>query len=145
MPHRLRRQQMASRAGQCLARSSITTTLYPFRRVMASDVRRMAAGSDAGRPSTIGWRTTRAHRVLRTRNSQFSHLDLRKRQVFENCMRGRIVTSEGELNLGGLAPYMAQIAAASRIIIVACGTSWHAGLVGEYLIEGLARLPVEVE
>ncbi|KAL1504891.1 hypothetical protein AB1Y20_008661 [Prymnesium parvum] len=66
-------------------------------------------------------------------------------EVLEQCMRGRVKASEGQLLLGGLAMHMDRLAAATRIIIVACGTSWHAALLGEYLIEHLARIPVEVE
>ena len=54
-------------------------------------------------------------------------------------MRGRVKVDEGQLLLGGLTPLMPRILAAPRILIVACGTSWHAGLLGEYLIETLAR------
>jgi glucosamine--fructose-6-phosphate aminotransferase (isomerizing) len=63
----------------------------------------------------------------------------------ENSLRGRVRLAEGEVVLGGLAPMMERIASARRIIICACGTSWHASLVGEFLIETLARIPVEVE
>ncbi len=62
-----------------------------------------------------------------------------------NCMRGRISLEDGSIKLGGLIDVMDELRTASRIIICACGTSWHAGLVGEYLIEDLARIPVEVE
>ncbi|MEO5909642.1 MAG: glutamine--fructose-6-phosphate transaminase (isomerizing) [Pelobium sp.] len=62
-----------------------------------------------------------------------------------NCMRGRIYPLEGKIQLSGLNEYEEKFKNASRIIIVACGTSWHAGLVGEYLIEEYARIPVEVE
>ena len=62
-----------------------------------------------------------------------------------DCMRGRISSRKGEVMLGGIKDHVEQMANAERIIIVACGTSWHAGLVGEYLFEDLARIPVEVE
>jgi glucosamine--fructose-6-phosphate aminotransferase (isomerizing) len=62
-----------------------------------------------------------------------------------DCMRGRLSATKGVVALGGIKEYEQKIANAKRIIIVACGTSWHAGLVGEYLIEDLARIPVEVE
>lgn len=73
------------------------------------------------------------------------------KEIFEqpkalaDCMRGRIVPEENRIVLGGLEPVMDKLLAARRIIIAACGTSWHSGLVGEYLIESLARIPVEVE
>ncbi len=66
------------------------------------------------------------------------------RSVYD-CMRGRINLEDGKVNLGGLKDYAAKLKNVDRIIIVACGTSWHAGLVGEYLIEEYARIPVEVE
>lgn len=62
-----------------------------------------------------------------------------------DCMRGRIYPMEGFVQLGGLKEYEEKLRQANRIIIVACGTSWHAGLVGEYLIEEYARVPVGVE
>lgn len=62
-----------------------------------------------------------------------------------DCMRGRIYPSEGKVQLGGIKEYAEKLKNIDRIIIVACGTSWHAGLVGEYLIEECARIPVEVE
>ncbi|WP_158825617.1 glutamine--fructose-6-phosphate transaminase (isomerizing) [Mucilaginibacter lacusdianchii] len=62
-----------------------------------------------------------------------------------DCMRGRIYPQEGKVQLGGIKEYTEKLKNIDRIIIVACGTSWHAGLVGEYLIEEYARVPVEVE
>ena len=62
-----------------------------------------------------------------------------------DCMRGRLNVSTGEVSLGGIKDYEEKLANANRIIFVACGTSWHAGLVGEYLFEEFARIPVEVE
>lgn len=62
-----------------------------------------------------------------------------------DSMRGRLNAKQGVVSLGGIVDYLPKMANAKRIIIVACGTSWHAGLVGEYLFEELARLPVEVE
>jgi len=63
----------------------------------------------------------------------------------KNSMRGRINVNKGTVSLGGIRDYEQKIMNANRIIIVACGTSWHAGLVGEYLFEDLTRIPVEVE
>jgi glucosamine--fructose-6-phosphate aminotransferase (isomerizing) len=63
----------------------------------------------------------------------------------KDSMRGRINAAKGLVSLGGIVDYEQKILAANRIVIIACGTSWHAGLVGEYLIEDLARIPVEVE
>lgn len=73
------------------------------------------------------------------------------KEIFEqprsirDSMRGRLKASEGIVLLGGIKEYQQKIVNAKRIIIIACGTSWHAGLVGEYLFEELARIPVEVE
>ncbi len=79
----------------------------------------------------------------------FSHFMLK--EIYEqpksvlDTMRGRIDPKNKELKLGGIYDYEQKIINANRIIIVACGTSWHAGLIGEYLFEDLARIPVEVE
>ncbi|MBY0542273.1 MAG: glutamine--fructose-6-phosphate transaminase (isomerizing) [Sphingobacteriaceae bacterium] len=62
-----------------------------------------------------------------------------------DCMRGRIYPEDGNVQLGGIKEFVDKLKNVDRIIIVACGTSWHAGLVGEYLIEEYARIPVEVE
>jgi glucosamine--fructose-6-phosphate aminotransferase (isomerizing) len=65
-------------------------------------------------------------------------------RAIADCLRGRLQPG-GCIQLGGLAGMLDRIAAAPKLTIAACGTSWHSGLVGEYLIEQLARLPVEVE
>lgn len=62
-----------------------------------------------------------------------------------DAMRGRINAAEGWAKLGGMEEHFERISNAPRFIIAACGTSWHSGLIGEYLIEDLARIPVEVE
>lgn len=62
-----------------------------------------------------------------------------------DCMRGRISATQGWVQLGGIKDFEQKLTSTKRIIMVACGTSWHAGLVGEYLFEELARIPVEVE
>ena len=73
------------------------------------------------------------------------------KEIFEqprsilDSMRGRLELDAGHLNMGGIRAYERKFVNADRIIIVACGTSWHAGLVAEYLLEDLARIPVEVE
>lgn len=79
----------------------------------------------------------------------FDHFMLKEiyeqpRSIRDN-MRGRLNLEKGDLTLGGIIDYHAKMIQANRIIIVACGTSWHAALVGEYLFEDLARIPVEVE
>ncbi|KAB7728440.1 glutamine--fructose-6-phosphate transaminase (isomerizing) [Rudanella paleaurantiibacter] len=79
----------------------------------------------------------------------FDHFMLK--EIFEqprsiaDSMRGRVNADEGTLQLGGLRDYMDKLAKSKRIVIVGCGTSWHAGLVAEYIFEELARIPVEVE
>jgi glucosamine--fructose-6-phosphate aminotransferase (isomerizing) len=62
-----------------------------------------------------------------------------------DSMRGRLHPEQGIIALGGIREYEQKLINAKRIIITACGTSWHAGLVGEYLFEDLARIPVDVE
>lgn len=66
-------------------------------------------------------------------------------ETFYNACRGRILLEEGNVRLGGLRTVAEQLRRVNRLIITACGTSWHAALVGEYWIEEFARLPVEVE
>jgi len=62
-----------------------------------------------------------------------------------NSLRGRLQVDQGTAKLGGLEPVLAKLLAAPRIIITACGTSWHAALAGKYMLEQLARIPVEVD
>ena len=62
-----------------------------------------------------------------------------------DCLRGRVNSTENRLKLGGINQYYNRLLNAKRIIIIGCGTSWHAGMVAEYLFEDLARIPVEVE
>ena len=73
------------------------------------------------------------------------------KEIFEqpstiyDCLRGRLDAAAGQIKMSGVDNNMEAFKNASRIIIVACGTSWHAGLVAEYVIEELCRIPVEVE
>jgi glucosamine--fructose-6-phosphate aminotransferase (isomerizing) len=73
------------------------------------------------------------------------------KEIFEqpksiaDSIRGRLLSKEGMIKMSGIDAYSDKIVNANRIIIVACGTSWHAGLIGEYLLEDLARINVEVE
>src|SRR5690554_1617964 len=62
-----------------------------------------------------------------------------------DSMRGRLNPKLDHVELGGIRDYIQKFVNAKRIIIIGCGTSWHAGLVGEYLFEDIARIPVEVE
>ena len=79
----------------------------------------------------------------------FEHFMLK--EIFEqpksirDCMRGRLDSTSGRLILGGLREYLNKLVQADRVLIIACGTSWHAGLVAEYFIEEYCRIPVEVE
>ncbi|MDY0930914.1 glutamine--fructose-6-phosphate transaminase (isomerizing) [Chryseobacterium sp. CFBP8996] len=73
------------------------------------------------------------------------------KEIFEqpksihDTMRGRLIVNEGVIKMAGIWDHVEKFKNANRIIIIACGTSWHAGLIGEYLIEEFARIPVEVE
>ena len=79
------------------------------------------------------------------------HEHFMHKEIFEqptsisDCMRGRLNVDSGELTLGGIREFAGALENAERIIIIACGTSWHAGLVAEYIFEDLCRIPVEVE
>jgi glucosamine--fructose-6-phosphate aminotransferase (isomerizing) len=66
-------------------------------------------------------------------------------QTIYDCLRGRLDAEEGTIVMSGIQQYAEQIMKANRIIIIACGTSWHAGLIAEYIIEELCRINVEVE
>jgi glucosamine--fructose-6-phosphate aminotransferase (isomerizing) len=66
-------------------------------------------------------------------------------ETVRNSMRGRVLLDQGNAKLSGLNDVMLLLENAQRIIITACGTSWHAGLVGEYMLEQYAKVPVEVE
>jgi glucosamine--fructose-6-phosphate aminotransferase (isomerizing) len=65
--------------------------------------------------------------------------------VLETCMRGRVDLREAKIHLGGIVDVSRELVRAKRIILSACGTAWHAALVGEYLLEDLARMPAETE
>lgn len=73
------------------------------------------------------------------------------KEIFEqsttiyDCLRGRLDAVAGTIKLGGVDKYITELKEARRILVIACGTSWHAGLVAEYIIEELCRIPVEVE
>jgi len=73
------------------------------------------------------------------------------KEIFEqpsslrDVMRGRLLEEEGDARLGGIEMHQFQLGQVRRVVVMACGTSWHAGLVGEYMIEDFARIPVSVE
>ncbi|MDA0987118.1 MAG: glutamine--fructose-6-phosphate transaminase (isomerizing) [Bacteroidetes bacterium] len=81
--------------------------------------------------------------------NNFDHFMLK--EIYEqpesvkNSIRGRVLLEEGDAKLGGLQDFHDQLKKTKRIIITSCGTSWHASLVGEYIIEQMAGIPVEVE
>lgn len=81
--------------------------------------------------------------------SGFEHFMLKEiyeqPKVIGDAVRGRMSATEGWIKLGGVNEYTNRINKAKRLLITACGTSWHSGLLAEYLIEDLARIPVEVE
>ena len=66
-------------------------------------------------------------------------------EAIRNCLRGRVDLRDNRIQLGGLESVSRELVKARKIILSACGTAWHAGLVGEYLFEDLARIPTEVE
>ena len=66
-------------------------------------------------------------------------------ECLKNCMRGRVNVEADHVTLSALIDYRRQLLNAKRVVIVACGTSWHAGLIGKQIIETLCRIPVEVE
>jgi glucosamine--fructose-6-phosphate aminotransferase (isomerizing) len=66
-------------------------------------------------------------------------------QTIHDAMRGRLLVDEGDVKLGGLQNTLGRLLSARRLILTACGTSWHAALVGEYMLEQIARIPTEVE
>ena len=66
-------------------------------------------------------------------------------RTVQDAVRGRLVEAAGDAFLGGLREHRRSLVAANRIVIIACGTSWHAGLIGEYMLEDVARVSAEVE
>ncbi len=66
-------------------------------------------------------------------------------QTIYDCLRGRLDATAGTITMSGVQDYIEELKNANRFIIIACGTSWHAGLLAEYIIEELCRIPVEVE
>jgi glucosamine--fructose-6-phosphate aminotransferase (isomerizing) len=62
-----------------------------------------------------------------------------------DCLRGRLNSAAGTITMSGVENHLEALTTAQRIVMVACGTSWHAGLIAEYLFEEICRIPVEVE
>ncbi len=79
----------------------------------------------------------------------FPHFMLKEihdqKRTIADTLRGRLIIENGTAHLGGIRDYLQRIESSSQIIITACGTSWHAGLIGKYLIEEYAQIPVQVE
>ncbi|HSQ59483.1 MAG TPA: glutamine--fructose-6-phosphate transaminase (isomerizing), partial [Acidobacteriota bacterium] len=108
--------------------------------IQTSNLRREAV---AKKVETVDWDLDQIEKA------GFPHFMLK--EIFEqpqslrNTLRGRLMTDEGTARLGGLNMSIPELRAIDRVVLTACGTSWHASLIGEYLIEELARIPVEVE
>ena len=66
-------------------------------------------------------------------------------ETIHDCLRGRLNVDAGTITMGGVESHLETLVNANRIVMVACGTSWHAGLIAEYIFEELCRIPVEVE
>ncbi len=87
--------------------------------------------------------------ISQLEKSGYPHFMLK--EIFEqprtltDCMRGRVNVAENNISIAGIIDHKDKFLNAKRIIILACGTSWHAGLIGKYVIEEFARIPVEVE
>ncbi|MBP6946221.1 MAG: glutamine--fructose-6-phosphate transaminase (isomerizing) [Candidatus Pacebacteria bacterium] len=113
----------------------ITPTTHRVRTLLETEV---------DRPSeTITWDVGEASR------GGYPHFMLKEMmespEVIENALRGRLIMEEGKAKLGGLEAVEKELQNIDRLIIVGCGTAYYAGLIGEYLIESLAGVPVEVE
>lgn len=93
--------------------------------------------------------TTIEHDLEAIEKGNFPHFMLKEiyeqKNTITDTMRGRLQVAEGTAFLGGLSDYMPRIEKANRLYITACGTSWHAGLIGKYLLEEYANIPVHVE
>ncbi len=80
---------------------------------------------------------------------RFPHFMLKEiydqERTIKDTMRGRLLLNEGSAHLGGIQEYLPRIEKARRFYITACGTSWHAGLIGKYIIEEFANIPVHIE
>ena len=84
--------------------------------------------------------------IEKSGHDYFMHKEIHEQpETLRNAMRGRLNTEEATVRLNGLTEYLEDLSRIKRIIITACGTSWHAALIGEYLIEEYAGIPVEVE
>ncbi len=107
------------------------------------DIFTIEGASVARAPEAIDWNIESAEK------GGYEHYMLKEMmeipEVIENTLRGRLITDDGRAKLGGLIDVASKLKDVKRLIIVGCGTAYYAGLVGEYLIESLAHIPVEVE
>ena len=104
---------------------------------------KLDASSVVRTPTDIDWNAEQAQK------GGYEHFMMKEimegPEVIENTLRGRLIAEKGMVKLGGLESVAEQLAKIERIIIVACGTAYYAGLVGEYMLEEHAGIPVEVE
>lgn len=107
------------------------------------DIFTLEGGSISREPEAIDWN------VEASEKGNYAHFMEKEMmeipEVVENTLRGRLIVESGEAKLGGLIDVAEKLRGVKRIIIVGCGTAYYAGLVGEYLIETYAHIPVEVE
>lgn len=97
--------------------------------------------------------TSKVHQIDydlgRIEKAGFEHFMLKEineqAQTIRDAFRGRLLIEQGDVRLGGLMPVLDKLQSTNRIILTACGTSWHSALVGEYMLEQLCNIPVEVE
>ena len=84
--------------------------------------------------------------IEKSGHDYFMHKEIFEQpETLRNAKRGRLNFEEGTSRLKGLTDHLEDLYKLKRIIITACGTSWHAGLIGEYMLEEYARIPTEVE
>jgi len=84
--------------------------------------------------------------IEKSGHDHFMHKEIFEQpEILRNAMRGRLNLEEGTARLNGLTDQLEDLSKINRIVVTACGTSWHAGLIGEYMIEEYAGIPVEVE
>ncbi len=106
-------------------------------------IRTLDAVKVSRKPEKIDWDAGAAQR------GGYEHFMLKEimegPEVIENTLRGRVMPTKGEVKLGGLESVAKELAKIERIIIVGCGTAYYAGLIGEYMLEEYAGIPVEVE
>jgi glutamine---fructose-6-phosphate transaminase (isomerizing) len=150
-------------SGEMFAASDVAAVLAHTRRVVYLDDGELAVLTRAGHEiiAITDFGTSGRVRVIdkevrhidwdleRIERGGFEHFMLK--EIFEqpdtvrDAMRGRLLEEEGSAHLGGLRELADVLDDVKRIVITACGTSWHSALIGEYLLEDLARIPVEVE